>query len=160
MDRYWKVSVADDHDFQRIFNGYYRIRQRPPAWYAQYFRMLEQLKTTNRSFAEILQELHKRTGRLEASFSSKMLATRNPDLPVIDRWVLDNLRLRMPRYSDKDKARKVVQLYGRIVAWYRQFLTAPAGQRALRLFDNLVPRCGVTPVKKIDFILWQTRNRP
>lgn len=158
MDRYWKGSVAPDRDFQRLFNGYYRIRQRSPTWYAQYFRMLEQLKVTNRSFGEILQELHQHTGRLEASFASKMLATRNPELPVIDRWVLDNLRLHLPRYGEKDKIQKVSRLYERIVAWYREFLTVPAGKRALRMFDDLIPRCDVTPVKKIDFILWQTRG--
>lgn len=158
MDLYWKVSVVDDNDFQRLFKGYYRIRQRPAAWYAQYFRMLEQLKTTNRSFREVLQELYERTGRLEVSFASKMLATRNPELPVIDRWVLDNLQLRLPGYLEQDRVQKVVQLYDRIVTWYHEFLKTPTGKQALRMFDNLISHCDITAVKKIDFILWQTRT--
>lgn len=159
METYWKVLVADDQDFQRLFNGYYRVRQRPATWYAQYFMLLEQLKTRNHSFGEILQELRRRTGRLEGSFASKMLATRNPKLPVIDRWVLDNLGLRLPRYGEQYRLGKVVQVYESIVTWYREFLTTPAGRRALRMFDQLCPNCPVTPLKKVDFILWQTRGK-
>jgi len=158
MDRYWKVSVVGDRSFQRLFNGYYRIRQRPPAWYRHYFTMLEHLKTNNCSFGEILQGLQNRTGQLEASFASKMYATRNPERPVLDRWVLDNLRLRLPRHGEQARIQKVVQLYERIVVWYRDFLSTPGGQRGLRMFDDLIPQRAVTPVKKIDFILWQTRG--
>lgn len=157
MDCYWKVSVADDRDFQRSFNGYYRIRQRSPEWYAQYFKMLEQLKVANRSFGEIIRDLHKCTGRLEASFASKMLATRHPELPVIDRWVLDNLGLSLPRYGEQNKPEKVVRVYESIVGWYREFLATSAGHRALNMFDRLCPDCPVTPLKKVDFILWQSR---
>ena len=160
MDLYWKVSVEEDREFQRQFNGFYRVRQRSSAWYAEFFALLEQLKTRNRSFGEILREMYDRTGRLEASFASKMLATRHPEFPVIDRWVLDNLGLRLPRYGEKDKLEKVVGVYESIVTWYHEFLITPAARQAMNRFDQLCPNCAVTPLKKVDFILWQTRSAP
>jgi hypothetical protein len=42
------------------------------------------------------EELHRTTGRCEASFASKLSATIGPTMPVIDSVVLRNLNLRLP----------------------------------------------------------------
>ncbi len=42
-------------------------------------------------YIEILSEIFKNTGRVEASFASKLYATLYPDYPFIDSIVLNNL---------------------------------------------------------------------
>lgn len=37
MQLWPSVNVAQNRDFQRKFNAFYRVRQRPADWYATYF---------------------------------------------------------------------------------------------------------------------------
>src|SRR5439155_1069029 len=46
--------------------------------------LLERRKRQPASFGSVLRELHEATGRFEASFASKLVATIRPDTPVID----------------------------------------------------------------------------
>ena len=51
------------------------------------------------NFPEALRALRERTGRLEASFASKLVATLDPNKPVIDKFVLSNFNLRLPYHG-------------------------------------------------------------
>ena len=44
MKRVQEVDVSADADFQRFFNGFYRIRQRPASFYKAYYAFKEQHK--------------------------------------------------------------------------------------------------------------------
>ena len=44
MKRVHEVDVSTDAEFQRFFNGFYRMRQRPASFYASYYSYLEQNK--------------------------------------------------------------------------------------------------------------------
>ena len=69
-----KVDVSADLDFQRTYNGFYRIR-RNAEWRAAYYGLFEEIKNSNPTFEQIIRTLYRDTGNIEASFSSKMLAT-------------------------------------------------------------------------------------
>lgn len=159
MKMYDKFNVSKDKDFQRLYNGFYRVAHRPKDWYLCYYRMLEGLKTKNRTFKYILRKLHKRTGRLEASFSSKMYHTRNPDSPIIDKWVLKNMGLRLPLAHEDNRIEKTVQLYDNLIKRYKDLALSDEGKEYVERFNKICPNTKITKVKKIDFILWQIGRR-
>jgi hypothetical protein len=66
---------------------------------------MEDIKGQNVSFEQILRFLHSSLNRYEPSFSSKMVATHKPDLPIWDKFVLNNTRIKAPPPT-KDRMRK------------------------------------------------------
>ena len=53
----YKTNVATDREYQRKFNRFYRVRQKPSAWYAKYFEILEQEKRNSQiSFEQVLKK--------------------------------------------------------------------------------------------------------
>ena len=52
---------------------------------------MEIAKRDELKFDVVLDLLHQETNRYEASFASKLIATINPSMPVIDSIVLKNL---------------------------------------------------------------------
>lgn len=159
MDNFHKVDVSKDVEFQREFNGFYRIRQRPKYFYSTYYSLLEKCKTEPLGFSEILKTLYKEIDRFEASFSSKLLATIDPSMPIWDIFVLENLNLKRPAQYSKSRFDDTVKLYNKIVQWYDKIIISEEGRLMLEIFDNKYPKSGISNVKKIDFILWQIRDK-
>jgi hypothetical protein len=158
MELFPKVSVAENGDFRRNFNAFYRVRQRPREWYTVYFSYMQKVRDNKPSFANVLDYLYRSTGRYEPSFSSKLVATLDPDQPVWDIWVIKNTRTRVPTYTSKGKVEEAKAAYQAIQAWYRQFLNSKEGELVVRSFDRIVPEHGrITNLKKADFVLWQMR---
>jgi hypothetical protein len=154
MKQVHKVDVSTDTAFQKVFNGFYRMRQRPADFYKCYYTYLEANKTNHEiTFEDILTHLYQVTGSIHASFSSKLLATINPNKPIWDRFVLQNLGLRVPYYYEKDRLQKTIRLYQQICDWYR----SEEALRKLQQFNELFPNVNISDVKKIDFVLWATR---
>jgi hypothetical protein len=115
-------------------------------------------KGSKPSFDDVLDDLYKLTGRYEPSFSSKLVATLDPEQPVWDVWALRNTKTRIPSYGSKRKVEQAKHAYRIIHSWYRQFLNSKDGELAVRIFDSIVPEHAKIPkLKKVDFILWQTR---
>lgn len=155
MQNLMETDVSSDLEFQRAFNGFYRMRQRPKEFYRVFFLFLEQNKhRTDLTYEEVLNYLYQQTGCIHASFSSKLLATVRTDMPIWDQFVLKNLGLRAPYSYEKDRLRKTVQLYQRICDWYQ---TSEAAEK-LELFQQAFPETAISDVKKIDFILWGSRK--
>lgn len=154
MKRVQEVDVSADADFQRFFNGFYRIRQRPASFYKAYYAFMEQHKHDPAlTFEDVLTHLYGETGTMQASFSSKLLATVNPDMPLWDKYVLQSLGLRPPYSYEKDRLSKIVRLYQHIIQWYR---TDEAVEK-LHFFNEQFPDAELSDVKKVDFILWASR---
>lgn len=154
MRRVHETDVSADGQFQKVFNGFYRIRQRPAAFYQSFYRYLEDNKDNSAlTFADVVSYLYQQTGSIHASFGSKLLATVNPDMPVWDKYVLQNLGLRAPYCYEKDRLQKVVRIYRQICDWYSTQETA----EKLRQFNCQFSAADLTDVKKIDFMLWATR---
>jgi hypothetical protein len=152
------TDVAHDRGFQTRFNAFYRVR-RGSAWRAAFFSLLQQEKSCPHSFAGVLRALHAATGRVEASFASKLAATVDPDKPVIDSFVLKNLGLRLPPTGAVEiRLVRIEELYDRLKQIYANFLDSDMGRYLVMRFGESYPERQVTPVKMLDLILWQTRQ--
>lgn len=86
--------------FRRQFNHFYRVR-RNKEWQDKFYELLENFKGTAVGFPDVFDALYRMTGRHEASFASKLLATLNPDMPVIDSIVLRNFNSGFPLPAPK-----------------------------------------------------------
>jgi hypothetical protein len=160
MDRLHIVDVSRDDCFQRVYNNFYRVRQRPKEFYKAYYTFLQKNKDNKSlAFGETLRHFYKKTERIEASFSSKLLATVNPEMPIWDSYVLGNIGLKRPPYVRKGQLEKSVGLYNELIDWYRDYLKSPNGKDMLALFDKTYPKTGISKTKKVDFVLWQMRDR-
>ena len=160
LDRYASIMEGDPASpvFQRAFNGYYRIR-RNEEWRKHYYDLFVNAKNAHYSFEHIISELYKRTGNVEASFSSKMLATIDSSKPIWDQYVLQNLGLELTGKTQIEKLENAVTIYNRIVAWYTEYLKSSAAQENINVFDQILPEYAwISNVKKIDCLLWSMRG--
>lgn len=150
------IDVSCDADFQREFNYFYRVR-RDEAWRKSFYTLFEACKKREAlSFSYILRELHRLTGRVEASFSSKLLATLNVQMPIWDSIVLAKLGIKPRTYRNHEKRlEETAACYEQIVYWYRGFLQSKGAGAVLDAFDCVFPMCAdFSDVKKIDFLIW------
>lgn len=141
--------------FQKLFNGYYRIR-RNEEWRKEYYNYFESVKNnTDIDFNTIIDELYRRTkGNVEASFASKMLATICPNMPILDSQVLANLDLEIKGYKEK-KLENAKAVYRQICQRYTDFQMTSNCKKAIQIFDGLFPNyTNLTVTKKVDFFLW------
>ena len=102
MHRVNFVNVSNDTDFQRQFNGFYIVR-RNADWRKVYYELFETMKTEPAAFSKIITTLFEKTGNIEASFSSKMLATLYSDKPILDSHVVQTLGLQLTGKSKQDR---------------------------------------------------------
>ena len=160
MRMYGETDVSENRDFQRLYNGFYIMAWRSEDWYYYYYKMLEGLKKHSSSFEEILKALKEQSGRLEASFASKMYATRDPEYPIIDKWVLKYMHLSLS-YSANQQNRfeNAVQLYRDLIVRYKELSRSKEGKEYIKLFEGICPNSDISDIKKIDFILWQLGRR-
>lgn len=152
-----RPEIFNDTDFRREFNGYYRVR-RNKAWQDSYYSLMARAQRDGLQFKEVAELLYKKTKRYEASFASKLVATLNPALPVIDSFVLKNLGLRLPYPYETDRLQKIKALYTVQQSKYQLFLKTEKGRYLINEFDRAYPNSDITETKKLDFILWQTRE--
>lgn len=152
------VDVSDSVEFQKSFNGFYRVRQRPPIFYNKFYNFMEENKNGAPSFEKALKFIYEELGRVEASFSSKLVATINPDLPIWDTVVLKNLDKKPPAYYRKNRLEETILLYEDIKNEYKKILGEETGKLIIQLFDQEYPNSGITNIKKVDFVFWQTRE--
>ena len=158
METVRKTNVSTDLDFQRIFNAFYRVR-RNAEWRKTYYDLFETSKNSTPSFESIIRTMYEATGNIEASFSSKMLATINPEMPIWDRYVVQNLCLEMRGKTKEDQLKCAVDLYDKMIGWYEGFLQTENGRDCIVEFDRILPRyVWMSDVKKIDFYLWSIRD--
>lgn len=159
METVKKVNVQKNKEFQRKFNGFYRIRQRSELFYKVLYFYLEKNKNKKISFEETLDFLLKKTNHFEPSFSSKIMATVNPVFPIWDSEVLKRLELSRPNDNNKKiKFEKIVKVYEDIINWYGVFLKTKEAKNMIKEFNKKIGLLNITDIKKIDFILWQTRK--
>ena len=151
------TDVARDRAFQTRFNGFYRIR-RNTEWQSAFYALLQRQKSEPQSFEGVLSALHVATGRVEASFASKLVASITRDQPVIDAFVLKNLGLRLsPVGSAQLRRARVVAAHDRIGRIFADYLATELGRHLIMRFEECYPDRHLTPVKMLDLILWQAR---
>ena len=154
-------------EFQKKVNGFYKIIRRSHVWYDNYYSLFVSLlqdktKAETITFEKIVRELFSRTGRIESSFSSKMLATINPNMPILDKYSLAAMEIKVPSKWRKSKIQLLddaISTYDCVIKWYDNLEKETSLYKAVvDKFDEHFPNSGITDVKKIDFVLWQMRG--
>lgn len=159
MDQLETVNVSTDVPFQRAYNGFYRVQRRTSSWYTAYYSLMEHLKGSTPTFDGVLDLMYEATGRYEPSFSSKLVATLNPNKPVWDTHVLRNINQKAPAYSSPKKIQGAKTCYENMENWYQTFLASKQSADWIERFNVLIPEHGkLTDLKKVDLILWQMRG--
>jgi hypothetical protein len=156
-----RVAVCDvtrDAEFQKRFNGFYRVR-RGPAWRSSYYALMQSAKDEDVEFPEALDRLHRATGMVEASFASKLVATLDPSKPVIDSVVLSHFGLRLPHLHAIERQAKIVGIYRSLSAAHAELAASSVRCMIRDLFDERYPNTNLTPLKKLDLVLWQIGPR-
>jgi hypothetical protein len=151
-------NTQADEDFCRKFSGFYRVRARDAAWRSAYFGLMGELRGEPLDFRICLTKVQTVTGRIEASFASKLLATLDPNLPVIDKIVLGHLGLRLPSWGVPNRIEKAVSVYRSLTDALAEYIRSEPGKRAIAAFRTAYPEARITDVKIVDLILWQTRS--
>ncbi len=145
-------------NFQRAFNGYYRVR-RNEEWRRHYYELLGKARREHYSFDEIITSLYRMSGNVEASFSSKLLHTIDATKPIWDQYVLQNLGLVLTGKTQEEKLKNAIVLYKQIEKWYEDYLKTQEAQENIAVFDQMLPEyTWVSDVKKIDCLLWSKRE--
>ncbi|SFT36186.1 hypothetical protein SAMN02910301_0698 [Lachnospiraceae bacterium XBD2001] len=157
MEHVMTTDIASDAEFQRLFNGFYIVR-RNEKWRKVYYSYFESIKHKNPTFDEILTYLYENTGNLEPSFSSKMLASINPTKPIWDRYVVQNLNIKLTGATNEQRLQNAITLYSEMENWYSSFLESADGITCVKEFNHYLPDYAwISDIKKVDAILWSIR---
>ena len=160
MELVSKVDVSKHFEFQKKYNAFYRVRQRPAEWYACYYSLMQESKKLLPLFDQVIDQIKASLGKYEPSFSSKLVATLNPNKPIWDVHILNNTGHIAPSYAANNKIELAKQAYSSIEQCYEEFIKSDDGKLYIQIFDELVPEHKkITELKKIDFILWQLRTK-
>jgi len=152
-----ETNVSTDADFQRIFNGFYIVR-RNEDWRKVYYDYFESVKDKTPTFEEIITYMYEHTGNIEPSFSSKMLATINSEKPIWDRYVVQNLNIKLTGTTKEEKLQNAIRLYGEMEKWYADFLKSDEGRECVANFEQFLPDYKwMADIKKVDALLWSVR---
>ena len=152
-----KVNVEFDQDFQTAFNGFYKVRLPDTSYYKGFYRVFQQSKAIrdNLTYGVILDELYSITGRVEASFASKILATLNANQPIWDSRVLKYLAVELSGRTDREKLNSAKMLYSQIEKLYDEYMRTEEARKNIAVFDAFLPDyTWINNVKKIDYMMW------
>ena len=162
MNLVHSVDISSNAEFQTLFNDYYDVR-RNKDWREGYYQYFQSVKTNrNITFDAIIEHLYfnlktnrGRPNPVEASFSSKMLATINPRMPILDSQVLNNMNLSISGETPEDKLTSAKSVYGDICDRYLKYIGSRDCIKAISVFDNYFPDyTELTMERKIDWFLW------
>jgi len=141
-------------ELRKRFNHFYRVR-RGEEFQQEFYNLLLVNRDSDVSFEDVFTAIKMRTKRVEASFSSKLLATINPHKPIWDTEVLKKLNMKAPYQADRNRESKIINCYLTIEDWYTNELHSARGKEMIRTFDKKMGRYNITDTKKIDLMLWQ-----
>ena len=157
QNNFINCNVSTNREFQARYIAFYRVR-RNEQWRKKYFSLMESTKKAhNVDFGYALHWLFKNTGNFEASFASKLVATLNPHVPVIDKFVLANMDLHLPYYYEDDRERKIVAVYKELIDRFNGLMNTPIIKVLYSRFDQYYPCINISNLKKVDLVLWQLR---
>ena len=154
MEKVQRTDVSSDEGFQKTYENFYTLGRYPKEFRREYFVYMERSKGTKTSFEETLSYFLK-YGTLEASFSSKLVHTLDPEQPIWDGNVTGrHFGYRLPACNTKDREKKILERYGRYKRDFLKYMASDEGKAVIRAFDEAFPKTGFTDLKKVDFVLW------
>ena len=136
----------------------YMVR-RNAHWRSKFYTMLEAHKTELRpNFRAVLGQLVQDTGRVEASFASKLIATIDPGLPIYDTIVRQNLGLPQRSGCGYDRLELLAADYVFIQEHSSEQTQTGMFKRLRTEFDEQFPEfAGFSDTKVLDLMIWQMR---
>jgi hypothetical protein len=149
------VNVSTDPSFQKLFNGYYKLRQLPSDFYKYYYDLMEKGKKRTPSFKEVLEDLYFKTGKIYCSYASKLVHTLDNNSPILDKYVLRWMGYSIqPTHSKKQKNAAISyyeDAYENIKAEYGKIQKKKYMKSGFSEFDRLYLNFkDISNVKKID----------
>lgn len=165
MDKYQKILAEYaksprklDENFRKLFSSSYGIStaRKTEEWKNNFFEVFESC-TSKSTFEEILKSLSEKSHiqNCEASFASKILATINPEKPILDSKILKYLGLQTGGNNKKERLENALKAYNQIEKWYEEYLKSEEAKSCIQYFDELFPKYkNISSVKKIDFFIW------
>uniref|UniRef100_UPI0035C75EA3 hypothetical protein n=1 Tax=Sphingobium yanoikuyae TaxID=13690 RepID=UPI0035C75EA3 len=125
-----------------------------------FYELFEDEKSrSDRNFERVLTALHNATGRIEASFASKLHATIDPHMPVYDSWVRLNMSLKARSGPAQLRVPALCADYESIASSYAWIMGQPDYAHVRAAFDDALPDLrDIGDVKKVDLLLWQSRS--
>ncbi len=154
-------AVDISTEYQRKFNYFYQIR-RNAEWRRKFYSLFfRHAKEGRADFGDVLNTLYQMTGKVEASFSSKFVATIDPHLPLIDRHVLSYIDQKLPTNggTPENRIAAIIELYGSMVKEFAAFLQTDTGQYLVARFSAEYNGARISPMKMLDFVLWQSGGK-
>ena len=151
---------------RRRFNAYYGVR-RNAAWRTLFYARFEAAKASPLPsaalFEDVLSGIQADTGRVEASFASKLVATLRPDSPIIDSVV----RGWLEQHCEAPPFRGGISAAVAYYRWLEDVMAdAAASPQALawgRAFGDAFPlppgEPPVSALKQLDFLIWAGADR-
>lgn len=165
LDRYARTigelhltNVASDESYQRLFNGLYGVRRNKP-WRSAYYNIFENRKRdTEISFRSVLLSIFEETGRVEASFASKLVATIDPTRAIYDSVVRTNLDLPTRIGKNLGRFEDLERDYNEIQRILSNEVKAPVFRFVRQCFHQKFPDLiHFTDIKILDLLIWQIR---
>lgn len=152
------TNVSMNAEYQRNFNGLYGVR-RNAQWRGAYYNILEDRKNDSElSILAVITAILASTGRVEASFASKLIATINPNRAVYDSIIRQNLGLPNRAIGSPDRIVGLQRDYDEIQGYLDQQVRTPQFSSLRERFDETFPEYQhFTDVKVLDFMIWQIR---
>ena len=153
-----KRDISKDTNYQRFFNAFYVVR-RDHKWRKIYYEYFESQKhNKNLTFEMVIRYLYEKTGQVEASFSSKLLSTVNPNMPIWDAFVLKNLGIKMKTGKPLNRMDQAIKRYRDIHETYIRLVKSEWGKSTIAKFNEVLPDARwISDTKKVDFFIWQIR---
>ena len=161
-----KTDAFCGEEFKKLFNGFYRVRQKTKKWYDAFYALFKECKDNPKTFKETVTIMFEKTGEIDASFCSKLIATLDPTKPIWDKYVLlwlgFSLNAPKPKETQEEKRNRIehyAKIYDSIAEEYTRHLNDENILLSFAAFDKAFPQgIAVTPVKKLDFMLWSLRS--
>lgn len=154
MENFRNTNVFLDDDFKRKYNSFYKVR-RNEKWRDVYFSYLEINKNrSDLTFKEVINYIYKKTGSIEPSFSSKLLATVNPEMPIWDKNVLKYLKFKHRVQKGTNQIDDVINIYNKICLEYKKMLTDQRVIEQIEFLRKLIGADNITDTKMLDFVIW------
>jgi hypothetical protein len=157
QDNFQQCDVRRDQNFQRRYSGFYKVR-RGSEWRRQYYELMQMSKGQKITYPQALRAMIDRTNRIEASFTSKLIATLDATKPVVDKFVLNNFGLHLPFHYAANREPKTIQVYDELCRKYEDLMGHPIAGMICDKFVQMYPWANITDLKKVDLVLWQTRK--
>lgn len=152
IENLYKCDIRNNPKFQKCFNSFYIVR-RSEKWRAKFYDYFESIKNNrNITFDVILKDIKVRTGNFEASFSSKILSTINPNMPIWDRFVLERLGVKVNR--EGNRIENIIKAYDEIVQKEKELLEKDDVKKSIKQFREFFPEYNFSDIKILDYMIW------